>query len=63
MWDDDGRAARKKESYIIGTDLEPHSIEALKGFIGELEAEIERIQTAIRQKGSDRQAAESFFRK
>ena len=53
----------KKRSYLIGSDLDPHSVEALKGFVEELRGEIERIEVAIRRKGSDREAAESFFKK
>ncbi|WP_180897609.1 DUF1192 domain-containing protein [Martelella soudanensis] len=62
MWNEDDRAP-KKSNYAIGSDLEPHSVEALKGFAEELRGEIERIEAAIRRKGSDRKAAESFFRK
>jgi len=62
MWNGD-ESAPKKSDYVIGSDLEQHSVEALKGFAEELRSEIERIEAAIRRKGSDRKAAESFFRK
>ena len=63
MWDEEDRASNSKGSFVIGSELETHSVEVLKGFIEELRCEIERIETAIRRKGNDRQTAESFFRK
>ncbi len=45
------------------TDLEVMSVEALHDYIGELEAEIERIRAAIGAKQSWRGEAESFFKK
>lgn len=62
MWNED-EAAPKKSGYVIGSDLEQHSVEALQGFAEALRAEIERIEAAIERKGSDRKTAESFFRK
>ncbi|MGV0875737.1 DUF1192 domain-containing protein [Martelella sp. FLE1502] len=62
MWNED-EPAPKKSDYVIGSDLEQHSIEALKDFAAALRAEIERIEAAIARKGSDRQTAESFFKK
>jgi uncharacterized small protein (DUF1192 family) len=44
-------------------NLEVLSIEALEEYIGELEAEIERVRAEIGRKSSARTAAESIFRK
>jgi len=44
-------------------NLEVLSIEALGDYIGELEAEIERVRTEITRKQSAQSAAESVFRK
>ncbi|AJY46357.1 DUF1192 domain-containing protein [Martelella endophytica] len=52
-----------KGQYIIGADLEEHSVEALNSFVGDLRREIERVEEAIARKGKGRSAAESFFRK
>nr|WP_272212058.1 DUF1192 domain-containing protein [Marinicella sp. W31]MDC2877955.1 DUF1192 domain-containing protein [Marinicella sp. W31] len=62
---DDENDAKKppKGQYVIGADLEEHSVEALHGFIADLRREIERLETAIGKKGSGREAAENFFKK
>ncbi len=44
-------------------DLDILSIEALGEYIGELEAEIERVRGAIRHKEAARHGAEAFFKK
>ena len=44
-------------------NLEVLSIEALEEYIGELEAEIERVREEIKRKNSARSTAESVFRK
>lgn len=44
-------------------NLEVLSIEALEDYIGELQAEIERVREEIKRKDSARSAAESVFRK
>jgi len=44
-------------------DLEPLSIEALKDYIAELEAEIARAQKAIDAKEGHREGAESIFKR
>ncbi|QQM29532.1 DUF1192 domain-containing protein [Martelella lutilitoris] len=62
---DDDNEERKppKGQYVIGADLEEHSVEALNGFVADLRREIERIEAAISKKGSGRETAESFFKK
>lgn len=44
-------------------DLEVMSVEGLRNYIAELEAEIERARAAIARKGSARDAADSVFRR
>lgn len=44
-------------------NLEVLSVEALEDYIGELQAEIERVRQEIERKKSARSAAESVFRK
>lgn len=44
-------------------NLEVLSIEALEDYIGELQAEIERVREEIKRKNSARATAESVFRK
>ncbi|AMM85233.1 DUF1192 domain-containing protein [Martelella sp. AD-3] len=61
--DDNDERKPPKGQYIIGADLEEHSVEALNGFVADLRREIERIEAAISKKGSGRETAESLFRK
>jgi uncharacterized small protein (DUF1192 family) len=44
-------------------NLEVLSVEALEEYIGDLEAEIERVRVEISKKQSAKSAAESVFRK
>ncbi len=43
-------------------DLDVMSVEALEEYIGELQAEIDRVQEKIAEKQSARNAAESVFK-
>lgn len=43
-------------------DLEPMSIDALEAYIGELQAEIERVTATIEAKRAARGAADGFFK-
>ncbi|TPW30094.1 DUF1192 domain-containing protein [Martelella alba] len=61
--DEDAEKKPPKGQYIIGADLEVHSVEALEALVNELKGEIERIEKAIVKKSAGRQAAESLFRK
>lgn len=51
---------RKKKPELKNLDV--MSIEALEEYIGELEAEIERVRQAIATKQDARAGAESFFK-
>jgi uncharacterized small protein (DUF1192 family) len=44
-------------------DLSPLSVEELRNYIAELEAEIERVKANIAAKENHRLGAESFFKK
>lgn len=44
-------------------DLEIMSVEGLRDYIGDLEAEIARVHEVIARKQAAREGAESFFRK
>lgn len=44
-------------------DLDPMSIEALKEYVSELEAEIARVKEEIARKESHRSGAEKLFRR
>lgn len=53
---------RKNTDYEIGADLSNLSVEELKALIGELGAEISRIEQALVQKQSQLSAADSVFK-
>jgi uncharacterized small protein (DUF1192 family) len=59
----DDEPAKRAEPYRIGQDLSFLSVDELKQRIGELRAEIERLESEIAAKGATRSAAESVFRK
>ncbi len=48
---------------VFPRKLDPMSIEALRAYIGELEAEIARVETEIILKEATRDHAENLFRK
>ena len=48
---------------VFPRKLDPMSIEALRAYIGDLEAEIARVETEIIRKEATRDHAESLFRK
>lgn len=51
-----------KPEGLVPKDLDAMSIEALDEYIGELQAEIERVKTKIAAKRDARGAAEGFFK-
>ncbi|TCT42844.1 DUF1192 domain-containing protein [Martelella mediterranea] len=61
--EDDEQKKPPKNQYIIGADLEEHSVEALEELVNDLRTEIERIEKAITKKGAGLKAAESLFKK
>lgn len=58
-WDDLDPKTRKPKP----RNLDPLSIEELEAYIGDLEAEIERVRAEIARKEKVRTGADAFFRK
>jgi len=48
---------------VFPRKLDPMSIDALRAYIGELEAEIARVETEITRKEATRDHAQNLFRK
>jgi uncharacterized small protein (DUF1192 family) len=61
MFDDDGRPAPKDQGFP--RKLDALSIDGLKSYIDELEAEIERIRAEISKKEQLALDADKFFKK
>ena len=61
MFEDD--EPRKKTKREIGLPLETLSVEELKDYVSQLDAEKARVQAEIGKRGSVRDAAEALFRK
>jgi uncharacterized small protein (DUF1192 family) len=59
--DEDDREPRSNANPF--RNLEDMSLEALRQYIGELEAEIERVRAAIRDKEKARTGAQDLFRR
>lgn len=59
MFDDDLPA--KKPGAL--KNLEPMSIDELNAYIGDMQAEIERVRGEIARKDAHKSAADSFFKK
>lgn len=53
----------KKKAHELGEDLTLLSVNELKERIGALQAEIERLEAAIRSKEATRSAADSIFKR
>ena len=59
----DDEAAEPKRVHEIGQDLSTLSVDELRLRIGQLQAEVARIEAELDAKGSTRQAAEALFRR
>ena len=59
----DDEAAKPKRVHEIGQDLSTLSVDELRLRIGQLQAEVARIEAELDAKGSTRQAAEALFRR
>ena len=53
----------RKRTRLEKLVLDTLGIEELRDYIGELKAEIARVEADIERKGSHRSAADAFFRK
>ncbi len=52
---------KKKRPYEIGQDLSDLSIDDINEVIGQLQAEIERLQSDAKQKNASKSAADALF--
>ena len=59
----DDEPVKKPRQHEIGQDLSLLSIDELNERIGQLKAEIERLEAAVSAKGSTKSAAEALFRR
>lgn len=59
----DDEPSKPKRVHEIGQDLSLLSVDELRERIGQLRAEIERLDGELAAKGSTRQAAEALFRR
>lgn len=60
MLEDDEEQNRKKQ--VLPVNIDELSIEALHGYIAELQAEIERVRATIAQRQRARDSAAAIFR-
>lgn len=59
--DTDDLEPRRKTPELLFRKLDTLSVAALNGYIGELEAEIERTRAEIKKRDGAKAAAEAFF--
>lgn len=59
----DDEPAKPRRVHEIGQDLSLLSVDELNERIGQMRAEIDRLQAELAAKGSTRQAAEALFRR
>lgn len=60
---DDELPRRKPADFVIGSDLDRHSVHELKALAETLEAELARVRRAIAGRDDVRAAAEAFFKR
>lgn len=53
---------KKPKAHEVGMAIDTLSVAELEGRIGQLEAEIARLRTAIAARGATRQAADAAFK-
>lgn len=53
---------KKPKAHEVGMPIDTLSVAELEGRIGQLEAEIARLRTAIAARGATRQAADAAFK-
>lgn len=59
----DDEPLKPRRIHEIGQDLSLLSVDELQERIGQLQAEIDRLEGELQAKGSTRQAAEALFRR
>ena len=60
---DDLQPPKKRKSYELGQELGKLSVGELEALIGELKAEIARVEQALNTKQSSKSAAEAAFKR
>ena len=60
---DDLQPPKKRKSYELGQELGKLSVGELEALIGELKAEIARVEQALNAKQSSKSAAEAAFKR
>lgn len=53
---------RKPRSFVLGSELERHSIDELEALATELERELARVREALAKRRNVRAAAEALFK-
>ena len=59
----DDELPKKPKEFVLGSDLERHSVAELEDLRGELERELARVQAALAKRQDVRAAAEAFFKR
>lgn len=53
---------KKPETFVLGSELERHSVDELRALERELEAELARVRAMLAERQDVRAAAEAFFK-
>jgi len=53
---------KKPETFVLGSDLERHSVDELRALERELAAELARVRAMLAKRQDVRAAAEAFFK-
>jgi len=53
---------KKPETFVLGSDLERHSVDELRTLEAALEAELARVRAALAKRQDVRAAAEALFK-
>jgi uncharacterized small protein (DUF1192 family) len=59
----DDELPKKPKEFVLGSDLERHSVAELEDLAGELERELARVRAALAKRQDVRAAAEAFFKR
>ncbi len=59
----DDELPKKPKDFVLGGDLERHSVDELQALEGELERELARVRAALVARRDVRAAAEAFFKR
>ena len=59
----DDELPKKPKEFVLGSDLERHSVGELEDLRGELERELARVRAALARRQDVRAAAEALFKR